>query len=67
MQPIRGGDLGGATDRERPVERFAIIGEQEPRLGARGVVGILGAQRNQQRILSVSAVGPTTGRRVEAK
>ena len=42
MQPIRGGDLGGATDRERPVERFAIVGEQESRLAARGGAAKMG-------------------------
>jgi hypothetical protein len=67
MQLIRGRDLDGATNREHPVERFAIVGEQESRLDAHVSTGILGAQRNQQGVLRVGAVGPTTGRRVEAK
>jgi hypothetical protein len=43
MQPIRVNDLGGPSDREHPIERFAIVSEQEPGFNARGSSWILGA------------------------
>ena len=43
MQPIRVSDVGGPSDREHPIERFAIVSEQEPGFNARGSSWILGA------------------------